>query len=113
MASPGNPNQPVGPFDMHKFFKPSTSPIPPNPSTYLSSYSPPPSASYPPPTGPYSYSPQTPQFHHPQYHTPSYPPPQDHHVTNLHHQRSISYPTPPLQPPPTRTRMPGQGSWPY
>ncbi|PSS14302.1 Enhancer of mRNA-decapping protein [Actinidia chinensis var. chinensis] len=99
MAFPGNPNQPVRPFDMHKFFKPSTT-IPQNPSTNLGSYPPPPSASYPPPTGPYSFSPQTPQFHHPQYHTPPYPPPQDHHFTNLHHQRSISYPTPPLQPPP-------------
>ncbi|KAL6975136.1 hypothetical protein U1Q18_023931 [Sarracenia purpurea var. burkii] len=105
MASPGNPNQPVGPFDMHKLFKPSTNPISQNPSTNLSSspfppssYPPPPSASYPPPTGPYSFSPQPGQFHHPQYQIPLYPQ-QDHHVTNLFHQRSLSYPTPPLQPP--------------
>ncbi|KAL7217691.1 hypothetical protein ACSBR2_011017 [Camellia fascicularis] len=93
MASPGNQNQPGGPFDMHKFFKPSPNPISPNPNTNLSSspfspssaYPPPPSSSYPPPTGPY-------QFHQPQFHIPSYP--------QQDHQRSISYPTPPLQSPP-------------
>uniref|UniRef100_A0A5B6YWJ8 Enhancer of mRNA-decapping protein 4 n=1 Tax=Davidia involucrata TaxID=16924 RepID=A0A5B6YWJ8_DAVIN len=105
MASPGNPNQPGGPFDMHNFFKPSTNPTSQNPNTNLSSspfppspYPPPPSASYPPPTGPYSYPPQTSPFHH-QYHLPP-PYPQQDHITNLHQQRSISYPTPPLQPPP-------------
>ncbi|XP_028109811.1 enhancer of mRNA-decapping protein 4-like isoform X2 [Camellia sinensis] len=93
MASPGNQNQPGGPFDMHKFFKPSPNPISPNPNANLSSspfspssaYPPPPSSSYPPPTGPY-------QFHQPQFHIPSYP--------QQDHQRSISYPTPPLQSPP-------------
>ncbi|XAR67319.1 hypothetical protein NMG60_11002026 [Bertholletia excelsa] len=97
MASPGNPNQPGGPFDMHKFFKPSTSPISQNPSSNLSSspfppssYPSPPSASYPPPTGPYSYPPQTTPFNHLQYNVPP---------TNLQTQRSVSYPTPPLHPP--------------
>ncbi|GFS31706.1 transducin/WD40 repeat-like superfamily protein [Actinidia rufa] len=94
MASPGNPNQTGVPFDSHKFFKPSPSP---NPSPNLtppifppSSYSSPPSASYPPPTGPYT------QFHHPQQY-PIYSQ-QDHHLANVQPQRSLSYPTPPLQP---------------
>uniref|UniRef100_A0A7N0U230 Enhancer of mRNA-decapping protein 4 WD40 repeat region domain-containing protein n=1 Tax=Kalanchoe fedtschenkoi TaxID=63787 RepID=A0A7N0U230_KALFE len=64
---------------------------------------PPPSASYPPPTGPYSYPPQQPPstaapFHHQyQYHH------QFHHqipnYTPEHPHRSISFPTPVLQPP--------------
>lgn len=100
MASPGNPNQVVGggQFDMAKFFNPS----PPNPilqnpnsSNNLPSYTPPTPFSYPPPTGPYSYSPQPPQFNN---HLQQHPPP----VTNMLHQRSVSYPTPPLQPPPTQ-----------
>nr|GMC51675.1 enhancer of mRNA-decapping protein 4-like [Ipomoea batatas] len=107
MASAGNPNQPGGgPFDMHKYFKPSApSPTPPvsasgnpnpqnpnNPNLMISSPFPPPSASYPPPTGgggggggsvpPYSFAPPTSPFHHhPQFHLhipPQYsgPPPQ-------------------------------------
>ncbi|KAJ8542800.1 hypothetical protein K7X08_005323 [Anisodus acutangulus] len=109
-SSPGNPNQPGGgngPFDMHKFFKPSTNPNP----NLISSPFPPPNASYPPPTsavtgavtgGLYPYT--HPQFTHhlPQYPTP--PPPHDNNNTqftpNLHQpQRSMSFPTPPLQPP--------------
>ncbi|KAF3667436.1 Varicose-related protein, partial [Capsicum annuum] len=91
-SSPGNnnPNQPAtGPFDIHKFFNP----IPQNPN-FIS----PPNASYPPPTGVgattgvvtgagvYPY--------HPQF---------THHLPQQHHQqqqqRSMSFPTPPLQPP--------------
>jgi len=93
-----DPNQLSGPFDAHKFFK---NPPPQNPnSPNLSSpplYPPLPSSSYPPPTGPYS------QFQ--QFPLPTYPPQQDyhhhpnHHLANLHQQRSVSYPTPLLQPP--------------
>ncbi|GFS45204.1 transducin/WD40 repeat-like superfamily protein [Actinidia rufa] len=58
MASPGNPNQPGVPFDSHKFFKASPNPNPsPNSTPPIfppSSYPSPPSASYPPPTGPYT-----------------------------------------------------------
>ncbi|KAF3638559.1 Enhancer of mRNA-decapping protein 4 [Capsicum annuum] len=91
-SSPGNnnPNQPAtGPFDIHKFFNPN----PQNPN-FIS----PPNASYPPPTGVgattgvvtgagvYPY--------HPQF---------THHLPQQHHQqqqqRSMSFPTPPLQPP--------------
>ncbi|XP_057765385.1 enhancer of mRNA-decapping protein 4-like [Salvia miltiorrhiza] len=128
MASPGNPNAPGGgPFDMHKLFKPSTPPpqqqptsIPtsnPNPQSFPNNVSntntnpnlvsapfPVPSASYPPPTGtgsgPYSYSPQTSPYHyHPVYTPYSNPPPPPHQeFANVHPQRSMSYPTPPLQP---------------
>ncbi|KAL3333683.1 hypothetical protein AABB24_033656 [Solanum stoloniferum] len=111
-SSPGNPNQPggTGPFDIHKFFKPST-PTNPNPQnpTLISSPFPPPNASYPPPTvagvgpgGVYSYPPQTttPFHHHPQFthHLPQYSTPHDTQL--MHQQRSMSFPTPPLQPPP-------------
>ncbi|XP_027164532.1 enhancer of mRNA-decapping protein 4-like isoform X1 [Coffea eugenioides] len=150
MASPGNPNQPGGgPFDMHKFFKPSSpssaaaaavvpnptsstptpppssSPNPQNPNNpnLISGPFPPPSASYPPPTGgapggAYSYAPQTspfhhhppPQFHHHHHHLPQFsnsgsnpqqlqPDPSSQFTSNLHQQRSMSFPTPPLQPP--------------
>ncbi|CAL5341539.1 unnamed protein product [Camellia sinensis] len=113
MASPGNPNQARVPFENHKFFKPSPNLPSQTPTTNLSSspftppsYPPLPSASYPPPTGPYSYPPQTTQtqFHHPQFHIPTPFSQQDHilHLSNLH-QRSVSYPTPPLQPPPQNT----------
>ncbi|KAL6999061.1 hypothetical protein U1Q18_000228 [Sarracenia purpurea var. burkii] len=98
MASPGNPNQPGGgPFDAHRFFKPPTSPTSQNPGANLSSspFQPPPS--YPPPPPPSSYPPSTGPYY-PQYHIPPYSH-QDHHLTNFPHQRSISYPTPPLQPP--------------
>ncbi|KAK9065500.1 hypothetical protein SSX86_014901 [Deinandra increscens subsp. villosa] len=115
MASPGNQNQQPGggPFDVQRFFNPSSSPPPitsnPNSSAFQNPnhlpYPPPSSAaSYPPPTvtgGPYSYAPQTP-IYHPQFHIPppSFQP--DNPImppSNLHHQRSVPYPTPPLQPP--------------
>lgn len=95
---------------MHKFFKPSI-PTTQNPNNLSSSpfsptsYPPPPtssSSSYPPPTGttPFSYAPQSPPspFHH-QYHHQYHPYPQEQ-LPSLHIQRSVSYPTPPLQPPP-------------
>lgn len=125
MASAGNQNPPGGgPFDMHKLFKPSTPPPQPtsspapNPSSqnFVNNVStsntnpnlvtgpfPVPSASYPPPTGagsgpPYSYSPQTSPYHyHPVYAPYSNPPPHQE-FANMHPQRSMSYPTPPLQP---------------
>ncbi|KAL3851089.1 hypothetical protein ACJIZ3_012971 [Penstemon smallii] len=112
MASPGNPNPPPGggPFDMHNLFRPSTPPPTsnPNPQNFqntnpnLAS-----AASYPPPTaggGPYSFTPQTSPFHYhpvytPPYPNPSPPPPPPHQeFANMHPQRSLSYPTPPLQP---------------
>ncbi|XP_028752811.1 enhancer of mRNA-decapping protein 4 [Neltuma alba] len=112
MASPGNPNQPSPPFDMHKFFKPNNNTAPPNPVSHNPSpflpptsfppSAPPPSssASYPPPTGPYSYPPQNAPFHH-QFPQPHVPYSQEHHLhPNLQHQRSLSFPTPPLQPQP-------------
>ncbi|XP_057983446.1 enhancer of mRNA-decapping protein 4-like [Malania oleifera] len=98
MASPGNPNQAGPPFDMNKFFKPSNpSPQnPPNPNLASAPYPPPPS-SYPPPTGPYSYPPQTSPFLHHPHHLPPYTAANHLQLPNLHHQRSVSYPTPPLQ----------------
>ncbi|XP_012078510.1 enhancer of mRNA-decapping protein 4 isoform X2 [Jatropha curcas] len=92
MASP-NPQ-----FDMHKFFMPTTTanqnqnptPNPSNPNLMIPPPSSIPSSSYPPTTGtnfPFQF-PQ--QFHH----LPSYPPPP---LTNVPPQRSLSYPTPPLQ----------------
>ncbi|XP_062017005.1 enhancer of mRNA-decapping protein 4 isoform X2 [Rosa rugosa] len=121
MASPGNPNPPPQqqPFDMAKFFKP-TSPTPlsphsqpqtqaptqnPNPNLNSSGFPIPP-ASYPPPSGPYSYPPQTAPYHqqqfqyqhHPQPHPhnhPQIPYPQDHQLLQ---QRSLSFPIPPLAP---------------
>ncbi|KAL2247732.1 UNVERIFIED_CONTAM: Enhancer of mRNA-decapping protein 4 [Sesamum indicum] len=126
MASPGNPNPPGGgPFDVQKLFKPSTPPPPPtsiatsnsNPQNFITNVSstgtnpnlvsspfPPPSASYPPPAGAaagggYSYPPQTSPFHyHPLYAAFSSPPPPHQEFTNAHPQRSMSYPTPTLQP---------------
>ncbi|KAJ9551251.1 hypothetical protein OSB04_015296 [Centaurea solstitialis] len=117
-----------GPFDVQRFFNPSSSPSPPpisistnpNSTTFQNPnlpYPPPSSAaSYPPPTvsgtTPYSYPPQTnPLYHHPQFHIP--PPPYHQQPqpdnnnnntvsmpnSNLQHQRSVPYPTPPLQPP--------------
>ncbi|PON47233.1 WD repeat containing protein [Parasponia andersonii] len=116
MASPGNPNpqqQQPQPFDMHKFFKPTNPPTPtsqnPNPNLSSAPFPIPPS-SYPPPSGAFSYPPQTSPFHHQfQYHPHHLPQPhlqqqipysQDQVPSNLHQQRSLSYPTPPLQPPP-------------
>lgn len=102
MASPRTPNQPGGgpPFDMHKFFNHlSQNPYPNlnlNLSSPSASYPPLSLSSYPPLVGPYPYvPPHTSPFHHPQQQQYHIPPP-----TNLHHQRSIPYPTPPLQPPP-------------
>ncbi|GMH14482.1 hypothetical protein Nepgr_016323 [Nepenthes gracilis] len=98
MASAGNPNQ-QGLFDMNKFFKPSNVPYSQNPSDLgtsspfpspVAAYGPTTSASYPPPTFPYSFPPQTPPFY-------NLPLPQDQ-LSNLHHQRSLSFPTPSLQP---------------
>ncbi|KAK4278233.1 hypothetical protein QN277_016104 [Acacia crassicarpa] len=112
MASPGNTNQPSPPFDMHKFFKTNNTTAPPNPSSHnpppflpptsFPPSAPPPSssASYPPPTGPYSYPPQNAPFHH-QFPQPPVPYSQEHQLhQNLLHQRSLSFPTPPLQPQP-------------
>ncbi|XP_073128561.1 enhancer of mRNA-decapping protein 4-like [Henckelia pumila] len=124
MATSGNPNPPAGapPFDMPKFFRPSTSPAAtpassPNPQNIANSDSaftnpnlisapfPPPSASFPPPAasggGQYSYPPQaSPFLHQPQFHhLPMYSPPSNsREFANLHPQRSMSYPTPTLQP---------------
>lgn len=107
MASPGNPNSnPTNPpFDVQKFFKPAISnptPTSQNPTLMNSPPFPPPSSSYPPPTGPFSYPLQNAPFHHP-YHPPHHPnqvPYSQDQFSNLHHQRSLSYPTPPLQPSP-------------
>ncbi|XP_073309319.1 enhancer of mRNA-decapping protein 4-like isoform X1 [Primulina huaijiensis] len=124
MATPGNPNTPGGatPFDMPFFFRPSNSPAAtlasnPNPQNITNGDSsftnpnlipapfPPPSASFPPPAaaggGQYSYLPQTLPFHHrPQFHhLPMYSPPSNsREFANVHPQRSMSFPTPTLQP---------------
>ncbi|CAA3020049.1 enhancer of mRNA-decapping 4-like [Olea europaea subsp. europaea] len=128
MASASNQNPPGGgPFDMFKLLKPSTppppnstttaNPNPPNPNSnintsisnpnLISSPFSPPSASYPPPTGgvsgggTYSYAPQNSPFqyfsHLPMYSTPNPTPPRPD-FTNMNPQRSMSYPTPTLQP---------------
>ncbi|KAI3755948.1 hypothetical protein L1987_55758 [Smallanthus sonchifolius] len=108
MASPGNQNQQPGggPFDVQRFFNPSSSPsaITTNPNTTFQNpnmpYPPPSSAaSYPPPTvtgGPYSYAIQSPTYHIP---SPPFQPDNPMPPSNLQHQRSVPYPTPPLQPP--------------
>ncbi|KAL2523831.1 Enhancer of mRNA-decapping protein 4 [Abeliophyllum distichum] len=127
MASPGNPNpnpnpnpnQPGGgPFDMHKLFRTSTpppvstaNPNLQNPNSNNSNSSsnpnfvpspfPPPSASYPPPTVggvPYPYPPQNAAFHHPVYNNPPNHSLANQDFANMHSQRSLSYPTPSLQP---------------
>ncbi|KAL8135516.1 enhancer of mRNA-decapping protein 4-like [Apium graveolens] len=101
MASPGNPNQ-----QPNIFFNPNLqNPNLPSPPFSLpnSSYPPPSSASYPPPAGPYPYPtpPQTSPFQH--FHLPP--------TANLHHQRSIPFPTPPLQPPnPNSNPNPNHGA---
>ncbi|XP_073128562.1 enhancer of mRNA-decapping protein 4-like [Henckelia pumila] len=120
MATAGNPNPPGGapPFDMPLLFRPSTSPAAApasqnisnsgssftNPN-FISAPFPPPSASFPPPAaaggGQYSYLPQTSPFHlQPQFHhLPMYSPPSNpREFANVHPQRSVSYPTPLLQP---------------
>ncbi|KAI3804718.1 hypothetical protein L1987_26471 [Smallanthus sonchifolius] len=109
MASPGNQNQQPGggQFDVQRFFNPSSPPpITTNPNTAFQNpnmpYPPPFSAaSYPPPTvtvtgGPYSYAPQYPVYHIP---SPPFQPDNPMPPSNLQHQRSVPYPTPPLQPP--------------
>nr|XP_043627337.1 enhancer of mRNA-decapping protein 4 [Erigeron canadensis] len=133
MASPNNnTNQPPPPsFDVQRLFmNPSSSPPPissspnninstptfqnPNPNNPNLPYPPPSSAaSYPPPTvtgtagNPYpiyhpQFYPPSPQFENPNY--PNHNPNSNHlPVTNLHHQRSVPYPTPPLQPPSPRS----------
>ncbi|XP_024959258.1 enhancer of mRNA-decapping protein 4-like isoform X1 [Cynara cardunculus var. scolymus] len=129
MASPGNQNQQPGggPFDVQRFFNPSSSPPPisSNPNTTFQNpnlpYPPPSSAaSYPPPTvsgAPYSYPPQTNPLYHPQFHIPPPPfhpqqqPDNPMPSSNLQHQRSVPYPTPPLQPPsPNSNPNPNHGA---
>ncbi|KAF4391367.1 hypothetical protein G4B88_016677 [Cannabis sativa] len=81
----------------------------------------PPPSSYPPPSSSssaanFSYPPQTSpfhhhqfQYHHPQLHHHHLPPPQHQQIPysleqqahQIHQQRSLSYPTPPLQPSPS------------
>ncbi|XP_051128269.1 enhancer of mRNA-decapping protein 4-like [Andrographis paniculata] len=125
MATPGNPDPPL---DMVNLFKPSSVPPPatstpasnPNhlgftgnvgsgnisPNLVSSPFPPLSASSYPPPTGgaggPYSYPPQTSSpfhYHHPYtpFVNPS-PPPPPPELVNVHPQRSLSYPTPPVQP---------------
>ncbi|KAI3510177.1 hypothetical protein L1887_25708 [Cichorium endivia] len=124
MASPGNQNQQPGggPFDVQRLFNPSSSPPPITTTLQNPNHPyPPPStaASYPPPTvtgGPYSYlPPQTnPLFHH-QFHIPPPPfhpqqQPDNHLPSNLQHQRSLPYPTSPLQPPSPNNTNPNHGA---
>ncbi|GAB2284815.1 hypothetical protein Dimus_019268 [Dionaea muscipula] len=104
MASPGNPNPPQqGPFDVSKFFHGGPHITPQNPFNFLgappppfapasSSYGPTPSASYPPPTGPYSFPHQ---IHQPFSHIPF--PTQDQ-LPDLQHQRSASFTSPSVVP---------------
>ncbi|KAL0000384.1 hypothetical protein SO802_014165 [Lithocarpus litseifolius] len=105
MASSANPNphqhqqqQPITPFDMQTFFNSipqSQTPTPPFPS-------------------PYSFPPQSAPFHHHQQQQQQQPQQQQQHMPYHHHhpqflqnqnapllhsQRSLSFPTPPLQPP--------------
>ncbi|KAL5577748.1 hypothetical protein UlMin_019447 [Ulmus minor] len=124
MASPGNPNpqqQPQQPFDMNKFFKPTnpSSPNPQNPNPNMGSTPfPIPPSSYPPPSGPFSYPPQTSPFHHQFPFSPhNLPQPhlqiaysQEQLSSNLLQQRSLSYPTPPLQPPAPPQTNPNSGA---
>ncbi|WJX31416.1 hypothetical protein P8452_19844 [Trifolium repens] len=99
MAAPNQSPSPT-PFDMHSFFNP------PNPNPNLSSPfppsapSPPPSSSssYPPPTGPFPPQP-FPIHQNNNNNNNNYP--YDHYQNNFPiHHRSISFPTPPLQPQP-------------
>ncbi|CAH8384874.1 unnamed protein product [Eruca vesicaria subsp. sativa] len=84
-----NPNNPP-PFDLHTLFKPS-------PSTPF----PTPPASYPPPTGPFLH---TNHYNHQQLHAPPPPPPPQQDLvmpssssaSNLQQQRSLPFPSPPL-----------------
>lgn len=103
MASSGNPNQQQQQgFDMSKFFNPSNLPPPSqNPSNLGVPFAPPnPSASFPPPNGPFSYPPQANPNPNPYYNlSPQFS--QEQQLPTLHHQRSVSFPTPPLQPLPS------------
>ncbi|KAF8052443.1 hypothetical protein N665_1559s0015 [Sinapis alba] len=75
-SSPGNTNPPnPPPFDLGNLFKPSSSPYPTPP------------ASYPPPTGPFLQS---------QFNQQLYPPPVIQEVPSSSSQRTVSFPTPPL-----------------
>ncbi|KAL9230062.1 hypothetical protein vseg_005455 [Gypsophila vaccaria] len=93
-----------GAFDMNKLFRPANiQPPPPLTSQNPTSYAAAAAASFPPPSGPYSFPPQTPPYYHQQHQQQlqQYPmvnfPPQEQ-LVSLHHQRSVSFPTPPLQP---------------
>ncbi|KAL8160114.1 hypothetical protein V2J09_001651 [Rumex salicifolius] len=97
MASSGNPNNQggggggggaVGLFDINNFFKPPANSPAQNPNNLgTSGFPPSPSASYPPPTGPFSY----PSHNPPPFFQPPFP-------TD---QRSVSFPSPPIHPAPT------------
>uniref|UniRef100_A0A1J3IE35 Enhancer of mRNA-decapping protein 4 n=1 Tax=Noccaea caerulescens TaxID=107243 RepID=A0A1J3IE35_NOCCA len=95
-SSPGNtnPHNPP-PYDLSNLFKPSSNPFPTPP------------ASYPPPTGPFLHNQYNQQFFAPpgiaaqpspvnqtQHQQQEMPPTSS--ATNLHQQRSLSFPTPPL-----------------
>ncbi|XP_010534815.2 PREDICTED: enhancer of mRNA-decapping protein 4-like isoform X1 [Tarenaya hassleriana] len=97
-SSPGNTNPYPPPFDVSNFIKPSPNPYPTPP------------ASYPPPAGPFLHN----QYHQQLYMPPGIsgqpspassaatqtqqepPPASSSSAANLHPQRSLSYPTPPL-----------------
>lgn len=99
MASPGaTQNQsspsPVPPFDMQKFFDHPASQQPQFPPY------PTPSSSYPPPTAPFPFPPQ---LHQHQIHPPPPPAAPGDPLSHLLIQRSLSFPTPPLNPNPNAT----------
>ncbi|XP_031403990.1 enhancer of mRNA-decapping protein 4-like isoform X2 [Punica granatum] len=103
MASPGaTQNQsspaPVPSFDMHKFFNHPT-PQPPQFPPY-----PTPSSSYPPPTATFPFPPQLHPHPHQIHPPPPSPPPPlaapEDPLSQLLIQRSLSFPTPPLNPNP-------------
>ncbi|XP_010465156.1 PREDICTED: enhancer of mRNA-decapping protein 4-like isoform X2 [Camelina sativa] len=96
-SSPGNtnPHNPPPPFDLSTIFKPSSNPYPAPPS------------SYPPPAGPFLHSQYNQQLYAPPSTSPQPSPvtltQQDvssssSAATNLLPQRTLSYPTPPLNP---------------
>lgn len=106
MSNPNQP-QPPTPFDMHSFFNPPNPNLNPSPNPIISSQfppsapSPPPSSSssYPPPAGP--FPPQPFPHHHNNLNNNSSNYPYDHLNNFPIHHRSLSFPTPPLQPPPS------------